>query len=144
MFSLLYTAFKRLSKLSKLQELELRFNNLNETILPYVSALQSLKMLDVGLNKFKGPLPIGMFICYILLILFISHISIALTFLIMVFHLANSSSHWICMTSVLAFCLWNGLNNLYCVQSRKLFLAVYTCWCQLPLCHLINLKFSER
>ncbi|KAJ8634924.1 hypothetical protein MRB53_009191 [Persea americana] len=51
-------ALKRLSKLSKLQELELRFNNLNETILPYVIALQSLKMLDVGLNKFKGPLPI--------------------------------------------------------------------------------------
>ncbi|XXG52085.1 hypothetical protein AAC387_Pa03g0492 [Persea americana] len=50
-------AFKRWSRVSKLGELILGFNTLNNTILPYVGAFKFLKILDVGHNKFQGPLP---------------------------------------------------------------------------------------
>ncbi|RWR75574.1 LRR receptor-like serine/threonine-protein kinase GSO2 [Cinnamomum micranthum f. kanehirae] len=50
-------AFKRWSRVSKLEELLLGNNILNNTILPHVGAFKFLKILDVGHNKFQGPLP---------------------------------------------------------------------------------------
>ncbi|KAJ8634930.1 hypothetical protein MRB53_009197 [Persea americana] len=51
-------ALNRRSRLSKLEQLDLSGNCLNEKILPILGSLKSLKELEIGFNRFEGPLPI--------------------------------------------------------------------------------------
>ena len=48
-----------MSKLSKLRYLDLSFNDLNESIVPYLIRLSSLKTLILAGNKFHGELPLN-------------------------------------------------------------------------------------
>ncbi|KAF5459246.1 hypothetical protein F2P56_023216 [Juglans regia] len=51
--------FERLSALSKLEELYLDFNDFNETILPSLGKIASLKKLSLSNNKITGRVPIN-------------------------------------------------------------------------------------
>ncbi|XP_058072754.1 receptor like protein 21-like [Magnolia sinica] len=49
-----HEGFNRWSRLSKLEHLDLSHNSFNETILPYLGALSSLKSLDLETNDLEG------------------------------------------------------------------------------------------
>ncbi|XP_058072738.1 cuscuta receptor 1-like isoform X2 [Magnolia sinica] len=54
---ILYTSFEMLSRLGNLEQLDLSWNQLNRSILPYLGALSSLKSLDLSWNNLEGCFP---------------------------------------------------------------------------------------
>ncbi|XP_058071085.1 receptor-like protein 13 [Magnolia sinica] len=54
---ILYTSFEMLSRLCNLEQLDLSWNQLNRSILPYLGALSSLKSLHLRGNKLEGCFP---------------------------------------------------------------------------------------